>query len=87
MPVVFIPTPMRDLTGGEATVTVAGEFVRDVIDALDRQYPGIKDRLCRGDALVPGLQVCIDDTMTRRGLSARVAPDSEVHFLPPIGGG
>ncbi len=87
MPVVFIPTPMRDLTGGEPRVTVEGEFVRDVIDALDRQYPGIKDRLCHGDALAPGLTVCIDDTVSRRGLNARVTVQSEVHFLPPIGGG
>ena len=87
MPVVFIPTPMRDLTGGLAQITVAGETVRDLIDALDRDYPGIKDRLCQGGELTPGLTVCIDSTMTRRGLSARVEPQNEVHFLPPIGGG
>ena len=87
MPLVFIPTPMRELTGGQAQIQVAGETVRDLIDALESTYPGIKDRLCRGDELIPGLTVCIDSTMTRRGLNARVTPENEVHFLPPIGGG
>jgi molybdopterin synthase sulfur carrier subunit len=87
MPVVFIPTQLRDLTGGEAQVAVEGGTVRDVVDALDRRFPGIKPRLCREDSLAPGLQVSIDDVMTTRGLRATVPPKSEVHFHPAIGGG
>ena len=87
MPVVFIPTPWRELTGGLATVAVEGTTVREVVDSLERQFPGIKQRLCRGDALAPGLQVAIGDAMTTRGLRAIVQPESEVHFLPAIGGG
>jgi molybdopterin synthase sulfur carrier subunit len=87
MPVVFIPTPLRNLTGGAAQVAVEGRTVREVIDALDRRFPGIKPRLCREDSLAPGLQVAIDDVMTTRGLRATLQPDSELHFLPAIGGG
>ena len=87
MPVVFIPKPLREMTGGAARVTVEGATVREVVEALDRLYPGIKPRLCRGDALAPGLHVSIDDVMTTRGLLAPVRPESEVHFLPAIGGG
>jgi molybdopterin synthase sulfur carrier subunit len=87
MPVVFIPKPMRDLTGGMAQVTVEGGTVGEVVDALDHRHQGVKQRLCRGDALAPGLQVSIDDVMTTRGLLAVVRPESEIHFLPAIGGG
>jgi molybdopterin synthase sulfur carrier subunit len=87
MPVVFIPAPLRDLCGGADRVIVEGRTVREVVDALDRRFPGIAQRLCRGDSLVPGLQVAIDDVMTPRGLRAAVQPESEVHFLPAIGGG
>jgi sulfur-carrier protein len=87
MPLVFIPSPMRDLTGGVTEVAIEGSTVREVIDALDLQFPGLKDRLVRGDALVPGLQVAIDHDMTTRGLRAKLRPESEVHFLPVIGGG
>jgi molybdopterin synthase sulfur carrier subunit len=87
MPIVFIPTPWRDLTGGLARVEVEGRTVGEVVDALEHQFPGIQQRLCRGASLAPGLQVVIGDAMTLRGLRASVQPESEVHFLPAIGGG
>jgi molybdopterin synthase sulfur carrier subunit len=87
MPLVFIPSPMRDLTGGVTEVAVDGATVREVIDALDARFPGIKGRLVRDDSLAPGLQVAIDHVMTPRGLRAKLRPESEVHFLPAIGGG
>ncbi len=87
MPVAFIPKPLRDLTGGRSEVPVEGATVGEVIDALDRQFPGLASRLRRGDSLAPGLQVSIDHVMTSRGLTATLRPESEVHFLPAIGGG
>jgi molybdopterin synthase sulfur carrier subunit len=87
MAVVFIPTPHRDLTGGLAEIRVDGTTIGELLDALDLEFPGLRSRLCRGEALAPGLQVSIDDVMTGRGLRAVVRPDSEVHFLPAIGGG
>jgi molybdopterin synthase sulfur carrier subunit len=87
MPVVFIPTPLRGLTGGVTQIRLEGSTVGELVDALDSRFPGLKERLCRGDSLSPGLQISIDHVMTRRGLLARVRPESEVHFLPVIGGG
>lgn len=87
MPVIFIPTQWRDLTGGVTRVDVDGGNVREAVDALELRFPGIRARLCRGDALTPGLQVCVDDVMSPRGLGVTLAPASEVHFLPAIGGG
>ena len=87
MPVVFIPTPLRGLTGGVSQISLEGSTVGELVDALDSRFPGLKERLCRGDSLSPGLQISIDHVMTRRGLLARVRPESEVHFLPVIGGG
>ncbi len=55
MPTVFIPPPLRDLTGGVAEIAVDGSTVREVVEALECQFPGIKPRLCRGDSLAPGL--------------------------------
>jgi len=87
MPRVFIPAQLRDLTDGRSELEAAGTTVREVVAALERQYPGIQDRLCRGDDLSPALQVSIDDVLSRRGLDARVQPTSEIHFLPVFGGG
>ncbi|MBW3598622.1 MAG: MoaD/ThiS family protein [Planctomycetes bacterium] len=86
MPVVFIPAQLRPLTGA-AQVEVEGATVREVVAALEAKFPGIRDRLCQGDQLAPTLQVSIDSVMTTQGLRAKVSPESEVHFLPAIGGG
>ena len=87
MPVVWIPPPLRRLTNDQETVRVAGNSVKEVIDQLETQFPGMKERLCDGDALRPGLAVVIDTQVSRAGLSQQVDEASEVHFVPAIGGG
>jgi molybdopterin synthase sulfur carrier subunit len=78
---------MRDLTGGETTVAVEGHNVRQVVDDLERKYPGVKERLCSGDRLKPSIRVAVDGVVSRLGLLQRVGEQSEVHFLPAVAGG
>jgi molybdopterin synthase sulfur carrier subunit len=78
---------MRELTGGLERVVVPGEKVRELVDALDACYPGTKARLVEDDALRRGIVLTIDGVANRQGLRAKVRPDSEVHFVPAIGGG
>ena len=87
MPLVFIPSQIRELTGGLAEIEVEASTVLGALNEVDRRFPGVKARLCRGDSLAPGLQISVDHVMTRRGLEATLGPESEVHFLPIIGGG
>ena len=87
MPRVFIPPLLRPLTGGVAEVEVEGSSVREVIAALDEQFPGLRQRLCEGDHLRPGLAVAVDGRMSSVGVLQKVRSESEVHFLPGIGGG
>ena len=87
MPLVFIPAQLRGLTGGISQIELAAASVREVVDNLESRFPGMKERLCQGDELAPGLQLSIDHVMSSRGLRAKVGPASEVHFLPAFGGG
>lgn len=87
MVTVFIPPLIRPLTQGRETVEAEGGTVRQIVADLERQFPGTKDRLCADDALRPGLAVAVDGTISSRGLMEKVAPTSEVHFLPALGGG
>ena len=87
MPVVWIPALLRDMTGGEAAVTVPGETVGQVIDHLDEWYPGIKSHLCRGNRLRPTIAVAVDGEVRRSGLQQRLAETSEICFLPALSGG
>ncbi|MCH2115933.1 MAG: MoaD/ThiS family protein [Pirellulales bacterium] len=86
MATIFIPAPLQDLTGGLAEVELEAVSLGEVIARLEARFPGIKDRLCDDDQLSPALQASINHVMTRQ-MRAEVGPDSEVHFLPAIGGG
>lgn len=87
MPRVFIPSQLRELTNGQAEVETAGATVREVVAAIEKDFPGLAARICREDALAPNLQLSIDGVFSLRGLDARVQPNSEIHFLPVFGGG
>lgn len=84
---VHLQPQLRDLTAGQAEVAAAGENLREVIASLDAAHPGIAARLTRDGAIAPGIAVSIDGIVTSRGLLAPVAANSEIHFLPAIGGG
>ena len=52
MPIsIRIPTPLRKLTQEKDTVHASATTVQGVINDLNRQYPGLQDRLCdeKGD--------------------------------------
>jgi molybdopterin synthase sulfur carrier subunit len=87
MATVFIPPLLRELTGGQARLSVPGESVQAVIVELEKQYPGIKGRLCVDGRLRPGMAVFVDSQASSAGLRHRLSGDSEVHFLPAISGG
>ncbi len=89
MPEVWIPPRMQALTRGNKTVQVPGGSVRQVINNLEKEYPGIRSRLCDEDGidLLPGIAVIVDGETSQLGLLERLREDSEVHFLPALGGG
>jgi sulfur-carrier protein len=84
---VFIPPQFRALADGAETVDVEAGSVRQAIERLDEQFPGIADRLRQGDELRPGLSVSVSGRVSGLGLFQKVAPGDEIHFLPAIGGG
>jgi molybdopterin synthase sulfur carrier subunit len=87
LPVVGIPSLLRDLTQGQRSVSVEGDTVRTVIDHLDQMYPGLKDRLCEGDRLRPSISVVVDGATSALKLRHRLHDASEVHFVVSISGG
>ena len=87
MATVWIPSLMRDLTGGLTTVQVKGSTVRQIVDNLEAAYPGSRKRLLTNDTLKPNVGVAVDGDVTRLGLRAKVKSNSEIHFLPAIAGG
>ena len=87
MPIVAIPALIRNLTDGEESVPVEGATIREVINNLENQYPGTKDKLCDGDRIHPSIGVYINGVLTRVAMHDSVDSDAELHFLPAISGG
>ncbi len=43
---VRIPTPLQKLTGGQAEVQTAAASVKELVEQLEKNFPGIKERIC-----------------------------------------
>jgi molybdopterin synthase sulfur carrier subunit len=87
---VRIPTPLRRFTGGAEEVGVDGSTVGHVIDDLERQFPGIKERLCDGDGRVRrfvNIYLNGDDIRFLNNLETDVKDGDELSIVPAIAGG
>lgn len=91
MPVlVRIPTPLRALTKGAAEVQAAGDTVDDVIQDLERQYPGLKERLVEdGGQLRRFVNIYVnqEDIRFLEGAKTVLKTGDEVSIVPAIAGG
>ncbi len=84
---LWIPSLLRDLTGGVESVKVDGHTVEECLDKLDALHPGMRDRLCKDGDLIPALNIAVDGKINRRRLKAHINHDSVIHFVPAIAGG
>ncbi|MBI4641384.1 MAG: MoaD/ThiS family protein [Candidatus Tectomicrobia bacterium] len=68
---------------------MTGRTVRQVVNNLECEFPGMRSQLCddEEDDLLPGIAVIVDGEVSQLGLLERVHEDSEIHFLPALGGG
>ena len=83
---VWFNQEMRQATGFTGTVEVEGSNIRTVIANLEHLYPGISEVLIYEDNIMPGLSVIIDGNIGSIGVLEKVNENSEVHFLPALGG-
>jgi len=86
---VRIPTILRTYTGGEKAVTGEGATLSEVIEHLESNHPGIKDRLIEGEGLRRFVNVYVNDEDVRftGGLDTSVSDGDQVVVLPAVAGG
>ncbi|BDT85398.1 MoaD/ThiS family protein [Nocardia cyriacigeorgica] len=90
MPVtVSIPTIMRPLTGGEKRVEAEGATLAALIENLDANFSGLKERLLKDGKLNRYVNIYVDDEDVRfaGGLEAEVPEGASVTILPAVAGG
>lgn len=86
---VSIPTILRTHTGGEKRVTASGDTLQAVIDDLDSQYAGLKERLVADGKLHRFVNIYVNDEDVRfsGGLQTETAGGDEITILPAVAGG
>ncbi len=87
---VYIPTPFRRLTGNRTHVEARGGTVREVLDDLERQYPGTGALIFDTEHNIPAhVNVYINNREIHAldGPATPVSDGDEVAVIPAIAGG
>jgi len=86
---VRIPTILRTYTGGEKAVSGDGAKLSALIDDLEANHPGLKERLIEDGDLRRFVNVYVNDEDVRfiGGLEAELSDGDEVVVLPAVAGG
>ena len=86
---VRIPTILRTYTGGEKAVEASGSTLSELIDDLETNHPGIKERLIEGEDLRRFVNLYVNDEDVRftGGLGTELSDGDQVVVLPAVAGG
>ena len=86
---VRIPTILRTYTDGEKAVNGDGTSLSALIDDLEANHPGLKERLIDDGDLRRFVNVYVNDEDVRfiGGLDAEVSDGDQVVVLPAVAGG
>ena len=87
---VRIPTPLRKLTNDLEVVSAAGGTVGELLDSLDKAFPGLRERICDEQGNVRRFVNIFVNDEDIRFLEDRATPvkdTDEVSIVPAIAGG
>ncbi|MFN3505062.1 MAG: MoaD/ThiS family protein [Caldimicrobium sp.] len=87
---VRIPTPLLSLTGGNKEVLAEGSTLRELIEDLERKFPGMKERLCDEEGnLRRFINFFVNDEDIRflQGENTPLKDGDVVSIVPAIAGG
>jgi len=87
---VRIPTPLQKLTNNQSEVDVEAAKITDLIEGLESNFPGIKDRLCDESGKVRrfvNIYVNEEDIRFLQAEETAIKEGDEVSIVPAIAGG
>jgi molybdopterin synthase sulfur carrier subunit len=86
---VRIPTPLRTLTQGKDEVEATGKNVRELIEHLEKNYPGIKERLLDDKGVRRFVKIYQNEEDIRflDSLDTAVKDGDSISIVPAIAGG
>ena len=87
---VRIPTPLMKLTDNQSEVSAEGKTISDIINNLENQFNGIKDRICEESGAPRrfiNIYVNEEDIRFLEGEKTIVKDGDEISIIPAIAGG
>jgi len=86
---VRIPTPLQKLTNGNAEVECSAKNVSELLDAIEKDYPGMKDRLSEDGRVRRFINIYVNEEDIRfMEKEATVLKDGDtISIVPAIAGG
>ena len=87
---VRVPTPLMKLTDNQSEVTAEGATISEILNNLESQFTGIKERICDENG-APRRFINIylneEDIRFLDGESTAVKDGDEISIIPAIAGG
>ena len=87
---VSIPTPLRGLTGDRDEVEAKGANIAEIIADLEKNYPGIRERLTDGEGNLRrfvNIYINGEDIRFLQDKNTAVKDGDEISIVPAIAGG
>ena len=89
--VVKIPTPLRRVTSGKDSAMVSGGSLRECLNQLESQFPGLKERIVDAGSgelhRFVNIYVNGEDVRFLQGLQTALKDGDEVSIVPAVAGG
>ena len=87
---VIIPTPLQKLTKNRTDVEASGSNIRELIDDLEKNFPGLKERICDETGKIRrfiNIYVNEEDVRFLKQDNTSLKDGDEVSIIPAIAGG
>ena len=87
---VRIPTPLRRMTGGADKVELEVDDLSQMIEKLESDYPGFKERLLDEEGELRyfvNIYVNGEDIRFDQGLKTSIKSGDEISIVPAVAGG
>jgi molybdopterin synthase sulfur carrier subunit len=87
---IRIPAPLRKLTNDQEIVASEAGTLREAIDGLETQYPGLRERLCDEAGQIRrfvNIYVNGEDVRFLDNVNTKLSEKDEVSIVPAVAGG
>lgn len=87
---VRIPTPLQKLTGQKGEVEIRASNIKGLIEALEKNYPGMKERICDDKGKIRRfVNIYLNDEDIRflKQEETALKEGDEISIVPAIAGG